>query len=520
MSLFRRLANPSLLYSIVSAVIAALLLCWPAFMNGGAFFFPDTTAYLRGADMAVTELAGVRTEWSDKHHLYSDAAPDTASDKGEEAAQAGAEPGTPDHPVLLGRSVYYGLAIFPFVVLLGSLGGVLLQAALAILVLRLTYVGFGGERRRLASWQLLSSAALAVLTPLPYAVSILMPDVFAGFAVVCAVLAAMGWERFSKPERIGLVAVLVLSALSHSSHVLLLLLVFGLAVLLRIGTRSIALAGTAAILLAALSGLAGDRLFAIAVSHSLGQDPIRPPFLTARLIDDGPGYTLLKERCPRIGLEACNYVDRMPHDSDIFLWSQDHDLGVFSAESLEVQRKLAGQDFSFALATLEYDPVVVIRLAAEASLKQLTMTDLNIFNMPQAARSTKHTAGEILPFVIVENLPPVFQDEVRKSRYFSGTMPVRFVETTSDIALVLAIVFLAGVIVTAVRSRDKSRTREAVAAGLFLFAVAANAAVTGSLSKPHDRYNIRVVWVLPLAALALLASGRRKPTEGKGADAI
>ena len=516
----RRMAERRSLFAIVSPIIAALLLCWPAFVNGGAFFFPDTTAYLRGADMVVTQLTGLQTEWSDKQHLFGEEPSAPTSDKGAVVNPAAAPDNAPNHPVLLGRSVYYGLAIFPFVVLAGSLGGALLQAALAVFVLRLTYVGFGGERRRLASWQLISSAALAALTPLPYVVSLLMPDVFAGFAVVCAVLAAVAWQRFSMLERIGLVALLILSALSHSSHVLLLLLLFGVAVLLRLKTRAITLAGTSVILLASLSGLAGDRLFAIAVTEKTGEAPIRPPFLTARLIDEGPGYALLKARCPEIGLEACNYLDRMPYDSDMFLWSPDPANGVFSAESLAAQRKLAAQDFSFALAAVKYDPLSVIEFAAKASARQLVMTHLNTFNLPQALQSTNGTADEILPFVDIENLPPAYQDEVRESRYYSGTMPVRFVETTTDVALLLAVIILAGTIVIAVRARDGSKTREAVAAGLFLFAIAANAAVTGSLSKPHDRYNVRVVWVLPLAALALLATGRRKSTEGKGVNAI
>jgi hypothetical protein len=37
--------------------------------------------------------------------------------------------------------------------------------------------------------------------------------------------------------------------------------------------------------------------------------------------------------------------------------------------------------------------------------------------------------------------------------------------------------------------------------------IAANAAVTGALSGPHDRYQARIAWLLPLAAI-LAPSGR------------
>jgi hypothetical protein len=58
------------------------------------------------------------------------------------------------------------------------------------------------------------------------------------------------------------------------------------------------------------------------------------------------------------------------------------------------------------------------------------------------------------------------------------------------------------------RTRESDHVRLRAAAGLFLAAIALNATVTGALSKPHDRYNVRALWVLQLAALAVLAARR------------
>ncbi len=45
-------------------VAAAMALLWPAFYNHQPFFFPDTTAYVRGADAAVFKLTGIPSAWT------------------------------------------------------------------------------------------------------------------------------------------------------------------------------------------------------------------------------------------------------------------------------------------------------------------------------------------------------------------------------------------------------------------------------------------------------------------------
>jgi hypothetical protein len=59
----------------------------------------------------------------------------------------------------------------------------------------------------------------------------------------------------------------------------------------------------------------------------------------------------------------------------------------------------------------------------------------------------------------------------------------------------------------ALRARDTPRA--AMLAGALL-ALLANAAATGALSKPHERYQARIVWLLPLAVmLGALPTARR-----------
>jgi len=275
---------------LAAALLATLMLCWPALLNGGGFFFPDSSNYLRQADAAVGELTGWRSEWSDKHQFYAALPRAEAPRSPQQAAPAPPPAAGPLHPPLLGRSIYYGLTIFPFMVLFGSLGVVALQSALAVATIWLTLAAFAVPRPRMAAWLLGSAAVLAALTSLPFFVSMLMPDVFAGFAVVLAVSACVGWGRLAVAERAGLVALLVLCGMAHSSHVLLLMALACIALAVSWLMRLNLKAGLAAMLLAAVAGLVGEQAFIFATTQKMGQPPIRPPFLTARLIDDGPGW--------------------------------------------------------------------------------------------------------------------------------------------------------------------------------------------------------------------------------------
>lgn len=474
---------------IVALVLALILMGWPALYNGAAFFFPDTQTYLRGAGTSIYELTGWETDWSDRHRLLLEMAanPENIVDSG--AASATERPQQPAHPVLLGRSVYYGLLILPFVVLFGSLGGVLVQAGLAVLVLWIMLRALGlGQGRQLALYVLAAALALAIFTSLPFFVSLLMPDVFTGFAVAMALSAMVGWKRLNPFEKVALVSIASFAAMSHSSNILILgaMLVLGLVV--RLFCRGVETVGIMIIAVAAITGVVSERIFIEAVKAQLGEPPIRPPFLTARLINEGPALRLLNEKCPQIGFEACNFRDRMPQDSDTFLWSLHANEGVFSVESHAVQRRLAEQDSRLAWETLRAYPVEVVRHSAAASVRQLFMVKADIFNLHPSE---------------IGELPPRYAQELSRSRSAAGKMPMQFF----NIGIYLTTLMAMGLLLF-VLARGGSREHR-VAAVLLLGTVFANALVTGALSKPHNRYNARLLWVLPLAAGAILISARR-----------
>ncbi|MBL0925767.1 MAG: hypothetical protein IBJ12_15045 [Sphingomonadaceae bacterium] len=464
---------------------------WPALYNGAAFFFPDTQTYLRGAGTSVYELTGWETDWSDRHSLVREAVENPEDGGGRATDTAEDDPQQLAHPVLLGRSVYYGLLILPFLTLFGSLGGVFVQAGLAVLVIWITLRALGlGQGGHHAIRVLAAAAALAAFTSLPFFVSLLMPDVFTGFAVAMALSALIGWKRLGTFEKVALASIAGFASMFHSSNILILgaMLVLGLAVWLF--GRGVQIAGIMVLAIAATTGVVSERIFMRAVEAQLGEPPIRPPFLTARLINEGPALKLLRERCPQIGLEACHFRDRMPQDSDTFLWSLRPAEGVFSVESHAVQRRLAEQDSRLAWETFRAYPIEVIRHSAVASVRQLFMVKADIFNLHPSE---------------VGELPPRYAQELSRSRSAAGKMPMQFF----DIGIYVTALMAAGLLLF-ILVRGRSREHR-VAAFLLFGTIFANALITGALSKPHNRYNARLLWVLPLAAGAIIISSKRDP---------
>jgi hypothetical protein len=157
------------------------------------------------------------------------------------------------------------------------------------------------------------------------------------------------FDRLERWEFLFWFCAICYSMLVHFSH---LLTVAGLVILAALhGVRSINKArwfacGTLAT--AMVIALLGERAFFHAVEKMTGAPPIRPPFLMARIIEDGPGYRYLQATCPHNGLAVCAFRDRFPSSADTFLWATDSNRGVFSTADPQTRRALSAEQLRFA----------------------------------------------------------------------------------------------------------------------------------------------------------------------------
>ena len=164
--------------------------------------------------------------------------------------------------------------------------------------------------------------AVGVLTSASFYVSFLMPDLFAAVTLLaCASL--IGAPSLRRADYVLWAALLAFSLASHSSHVLIAAAVLALALMVDLLQRSwgnwrglVVIAGC--LLLAA----AAEAAFSVAVTRLVGAPPSRPPFLTARIIEEGPGYHYWHDTCPASGFKVCEFLPRLPMPADEFIWSR------------------------------------------------------------------------------------------------------------------------------------------------------------------------------------------------------
>ena len=466
-------------------VVVAALLLWPALWNGYPIVFADTGTYL---SQAIHRYAG----WD--------------------------------------RPVFYSVFMLPLHATVTLWPVVAAQALLAAWVLRLVCRVLAPD---LPDWLLLAGGAgLSLFTWLPWLVSELMPDLFTPLLVL--ILAVLAWtpDRVTRREWLALPALATLMTASQQSS---LPLAFGLSVALGLaagltdrtarpawglrpdraaladasggspaGLRGSACRGTAmarmrrawrlTIVPPALAVLALCSVNLVAHGR-FSVSPFGNVFLLARVIYDGPGLAALRQGCPEAGWRLCPFLDRLPPTSDDFLWQPGSPLDLAGGA-----KAVSGDANAIIGAALVADPVGEARAALGNTLEQLRRFDSGDGLEPWPTWVTPWIKRD---FPLPEN-----------ARYAAALQQNGRLAVPWALGLGHKIAGLAGVAGCALLLPVAIRRRSACAGFLIaaLLALPLNAAITGSLSAPHERYQSRVMWLPPFVAALSLASLRRRQT--------
>jgi hypothetical protein len=476
-------------------VAGTLLGIWPALTNGSPFFYYDTTAYVRGADFAISKVLGSRfaTDWAKDQRRTIQPQSSMAS-----AGPPAVGPKAGRRVVLAGRSVIYGLLLY-----FGELSGgmwlsVIVQSSIAVYLVYVFVVRTLGLEFR---YFLISYGVLLVASPLPFCASFLMPDVFAGFLVLTFAILATSWERLGILDRAIPCMVLLFAVLSHITHV-------GLLLALTILTAAYVLCAdhsrwtqfrrlipivVACLALAALWEVA----FSIGVRRAFGMAPVRPPFLTAKLVST-LGAPAVAKVCESSSFAVCRFQDRFPTDVLSFLWSEDERKGVFAAADVQTKQLLHAEEVRFARAIIPPNRGLLVLGLFRDTLRQLTDINLAEYSREQW-QSQSAFLGETVPSHEFEKLTSTLS--ARSDWY--AVFGRRVLSVTTVMAAIINLLFLGGIFVPhGLSSSDLEQGRAWRAATSIVFAgIIVNAAICGSLSIPLDRFGARVIWLIQLAAV-------------------
>ena len=448
---------------------AALMLAWPAFYNGFPLLYPDSMTYLD--DGRIVARAVFLHQLSSYYGM---------------------------------RSFFYSLAILPFHLNLTPWPVVALQCLLVAWVLRLTLRAVAPRLGE--AYYLLLVLLLSLFSSVAWFSSLILPDILGPVLYLGVFLLTLAPETLRPVERRVLYVVACWAVASHATHLLLsgvlCLLLAAIAALQRRPWRHVAaIAGR----VAAIAAVAAAAQLALH-GYLYGRPTLngeRPPFLMARVIADGPGLWYLRQHCGQLNWSICAHVNQLTSDPDQFLWGDD---GVWATASDSAQRQLLREEMPLVTAALRAYP----RQQAARSFGNF-LSQLWLFGLYDLDPSS---------WVLdqFDTVMPASRQAYLRSRQARNALPLEFF-TTVQYWSMLAVAPVSGIFLALLWPSRPRRLLELGAITVCL--IVANAAVTGPLSMPEDRFACRLIWMAPLfAGLSVMAcvSQRRSAGEAAAAD--
>ena len=333
-------------------------------------------------------------------------------------------------------------------------------------------------------------AVLAAGSAAPWFAGLLMPDIFAPVTVLCLFLLGFAPAGSLRPAEWAWLVVLAAFAIAvHLAH---LIVACGcLAVVLPLRWRRFPVA--AAPLLLALGWLVAANWVG---NGAPGVSPYGSIFALARLQADGPAARYLQDVCPDAGYHLCAWADRMPMDSDTFLWDPD---GPVWAD--EYGPTLMVKEARTVVAgSLRAYPAMAARAALANALAQAQLAAVGDVLIPDYLDVT------VLPR-LRQFFPPVEAVHFTAGLQAQGMLP----GAAAPFLVAHGALLLAGLAGTVGMAALGWRRPPLAALALVVLAgLAANAAATGALSHPHERYGARIAWLVLLPPLLLAAPPRKR----------
>lgn len=350
---------------------------------------------------------------------------------------------------------------------------------------------------------------VASLGSLPFFVAYLMPDTFAPVLLLCiASLTIFGrgmlwWELLLT---VGLASFAVVSHLSHLA-IAAVMVPASLLVSLII-TRHRWWLPPALVLVVLGIGFAEQSLLRTAAKEVSGSEVVIKPYITARLIQDGPGLHYLETHCPNDAIPTCKLYTALQISDDPYRLTATHivfetsrQLGSFRLMTPEDQRDVAEAQIGFFFDVLADAPFDTTFAFLKNTLIQSRLVSVDM-TLPSDAVVKQNAAGSGLM------TGPFTHGRLTEDLGWFGP-----VNTMQDMLYLVSLIVVAGLLFWP--NRVPGRIKGFVV--MLLLGILANALVCGGISQPATRYGARVIWLLPLGATILVLFFRRARQFANGA---
>jgi hypothetical protein len=347
----------------------------------------------------------------------------------------------------------------------------------------------------LGLWRLLGiAAALVLVTGLPWYVGQIEPDCFAALVVLAFYILAFHEQVLAGARRTVLIAIATLSIAAHLSGMLLGgglvlgLLVYRLVLAFAPGARW----PQARVLKPFLCCVLGLCLVVVSnynLTEKIFVSRAGPAFVFARLLQDRIVMRLLDDTCPQSHYRLCEYKDVLPRTADQWLWGRDSPffkLDRFAGTSGESTRMIWD--------SVKRYPGLQVETALSDAVRQFV-----IFRTGDQIEPQEWILSRPFTQLIPGQMPAYLA-----ARQQQGEFDFRPV---NRIHVPVGWLSLAGLVAALFLALVRRRRNDSTLPAFVLVALIGNAIICGALSNPHDRYQSRLMWLVPFA-LVLIETNR------------
>lgn len=446
----------SKLYLPLYLILSSLIILFPAIYNGYPLFYSDSAIYIY-----TSHLFGMLSHNTDLPFL---------SGMGY---------------ALFIRIVTWRYSLYLVVLAQGLILNILIYYSLRVLL----------TESKIFKFHLPIIIVLSLCSSMGWTASQLMPDIFTSFLVL-SIFLFYSWNKKSWGIYIFLSVIIIFSILSHLSNISIVILMLGLLFLLFIFISSFRknlkffLGKTAIIVVLIFTSL----LMLIGINTKYydykGISPTSHIFFVARLMEIGFLPEYLNEKCAEKQYEMCKYKDNLPTTYDNFLWSPDSEFYKTGGWDL---KNYDHEEYKNIIADVLTTPKYFGKFLYSCALN--TSHQLVTFRIGEGLNNSYNEKSSQYQNVIMFFDHKEFREDFLNSKQIQGTLYFDKVNIINYILFAISTLIILWTLF-----REKLDRNMLLFTFLIFSGVIINAASTSSLSSIFNRFQSRIIWLIPLLA--------------------
>ncbi len=448
----------------------ALLLIWPLILFGRpTYLLGDSLSYLKVGQQAVEFAAAKMSARMDHRALVPPSGASTAQM---------APLSSPGADTKTSRSVPYGVAAYVLRSPGQDMTALALAQVLAASLICSIVTGVSGVKTRRGFLSV--ALVVAIATPLAAFAAFIVPDVWAGLLLGGIILLITGLDRLSFGTRLLLSGIISFAVTTHASIPPLAagMILVGAIVLLfgtRLGLRPVDNAW-GWLLIPPLLGFAATTAIGFISFGKVSVTGKRIPTALARSVSDGPARWYLERQCKAPRYAICEiFGTNIPKGVDELLFSKNSLRDLATAEQMD---RIRAEERDIVIrAALAY-PIVEIHNLLSAIKRQFLRFDLGLTNFKMRVALDKTGAPQL----------------VATGRDHTTTL--HFIDYLTNLALALSVGWGAWMF-------NRLESRDRLTLLLLLIGITGNVVICVVFSAVAERYQARVIWLLPLFILSI-----------------